>query len=131
MTADSGRPGRSERGRRPSARRADSIVIIRWRDIPAQVNATRGNERHQIMLPRRFQRAIDEAAMRAGKRAANAYIAEWRRETISVTHEVDLGAEVARIVAEFDASLSRAALTAYVRTGGYDPATHPEIEPAQ
>ncbi len=126
MTRETGRGGR-----RASARRADAIVVIWWRGIPAQVNGNRGEERHQVVLPRRFQRAIDEAAMRAGKRAANDYIAEWRREAIVVAADVDLATEVARIAAEFDATLSREALAAYVRTGGYDPATHPEIEPAQ
>jgi hypothetical protein len=101
--------------------------VIRWRDIPAQVNGRRGDERHQIVLPRRFQRSIDEAAMRAGKRTANEYIAEWRRETIAVAPEADLGAAVARLAAEIDAALSREALGAFVRTGGFDPTTHPEI----
>ena len=41
-------------------RRGSELVVISWRDIPAQVNARAGAEKHQVVLPRRFQRAIDE-----------------------------------------------------------------------
>ena len=44
-------------------RSASEITVILWRDIPAQVNGRDGDERHQIILPGRFQKAIDRAAM--------------------------------------------------------------------
>ena len=48
--------------RRPSS----EIVVIMWRDIPAQINGRDGEAKHQVMLPHRFQKAIDRAAMVAG-----------------------------------------------------------------
>ena len=60
-------------------RRGSELVVISWRDIPAQVNARLGAEKHQVVLPRRFQRAIDDAAMVAGKKTASEYVGEWRR----------------------------------------------------
>jgi Virulence factor len=110
----------SARERSGRARR-DEIVIIRWRDIPAQVNGRRGDERHQVVLPRRFQRSIDEAAMRAGKKSANEYIAEWRRETRTLGPGVDVRATVDAIATGFDAALSREELQRYVAAEGWDP----------
>ena len=75
MNRPAGRRGR---------RRADdgNLVLISWRDIPAQVNAGSGDNRTQRILPRRFQRAIDRAAMVAGKTQASEYVGEWRRTVV-------------------------------------------------
>ena len=103
-------------------RGASQIVVISWRDIPAQVNGRSGTEKHQIVLPRRFQRAIDEAAMVAGKKSASDYVAEWKRiSTLLPDDGVSLAeateAEAARLKAEFTA----ARLEVYVATGGWGP----------
>ena len=58
---------------------ANQLVVISWRDIPAQVNAQAGRRRHQVVLDDRFQQAIDRAAIVAGKTTAQDYVAEWRR----------------------------------------------------
>ena len=42
-------------------------ILIYWRDIPAQVIVQRGRKREKAQLSPRFQKAIDRAAMRAGK----------------------------------------------------------------
>jgi Virulence factor len=55
------------------------LVVIMWRDIPAQVNAQVGRERHQVLLPDRFQRAIDRAKRKAKIRTAQDDVAQWRR----------------------------------------------------
>ncbi len=59
------------------------LMILYWRDIPAQVIAEtgRGRNREQakIELSRRFAIAIDEAAMRDGAASTDEYLAEWRR----------------------------------------------------
>jgi len=55
-------------------------TIIYWRDIPSQVLAQRGRTRQKVHLSERFQKAIDRAAMRAGKGSSDAYLEEWRRE---------------------------------------------------
>ena len=77
-------------------------MIIRWRDIPAQVNAGSGDEKVQRILPRRFQRAIDNAAMVAGKSEASQYIGEWRRTSRPSDGEAPEAAAL-RVAAELEA----------------------------
>ena len=62
---------------RPS--HAAMLSIIWWRDIPAQVVAKDARRSSKVVLHPRFQVAIDKAANRAGKRAYNDYIEEWRK----------------------------------------------------
>jgi hypothetical protein len=92
------------------------MVIILWRDIPAQVNGQQGADRHQVILPHRFQKAIDRAAMVADKKE---YVGEWRRATHpivgSLTECVDSTA--ATIEAEF----TNERLNTLVTNGGWDP----------
>ncbi len=112
------RPARRGRGRRRS--NDANLVLISWRDIPAQVNGGSGRNRVQRILPRRFQRAIDRAAMVAGKRTASEYVGEWRRSLIpgnAADPEAAALAAAARIEEEFP--LSR--LNEYVKSGGWDP----------
>ena len=56
-----------------------SLIIISWRDIPAQVIVKRGRETAKVQLSHRFQEAVDRAAMRAGKGSSDAYLADWKR----------------------------------------------------
>src|ERR1017187_4949105 len=56
-----------------------SLIIISWRDIPAQVIVKRGRESAKVQLSQRFQEAVDRAAMRAGKCSSDAYLADWHR----------------------------------------------------
>jgi len=55
------------------------LIIISWRDIPAQVVVKRGRETAKVQLSSRFQEAVDRAAMRAGKGSSDAYLADWKR----------------------------------------------------
>jgi hypothetical protein len=55
------------------------LIIISWRDIPAQVIVKRGRETAKVQLSHRFQEAVDRAAMRAGKGSSDAYLADWKR----------------------------------------------------
>jgi hypothetical protein len=98
---------------------ANQIVVIYWRDIPAQVNAQAGRNRHQHVLASRFQRAIDRAAIKAGKKTAHEYVAEWRRESRPCGDDLEheMLAEVERIEAEYD----RRRLAALVQNGGLTP----------
>ena len=56
-----------------------TLSVIFWRDIPAQVVGRDGRRSSKMVLHPRFQIAIDKAANRAGKRAYNDYIEEWRK----------------------------------------------------
>ena len=56
-----------------------SVMIVYWRDIPAQVLARAGRRRERRQLSERFEQAIDRAAMRAGAKDEDAYLADWRK----------------------------------------------------
>lgn len=56
-----------------------ALIIISWRDIPAQVIVKQGRETAKVQLTHRFQEAVDRAAMRAGKGGSAAYLADWKR----------------------------------------------------
>ena len=43
------------------------LIVISWRDVPAQVLVKSGRETAKVQLSHRFQEAVDRAAMRAGK----------------------------------------------------------------
>jgi hypothetical protein len=81
------------------------VILISWKDIPAQVIVQRGRTREKAVLSQRFHEAIDRAAMRAGKGSSDAYIAEWRREAskLDSTDELkDIAAsEITRLEAEY------------------------------
>lgn len=99
---------------------ANELVVILWRDIPAQVNGRTGPERHQVVLPHRFQKAIDRAAMVAGKKTAQEYVGEWRRTTLPVAG--DVAAQVAATAATIEAEYTNPRLLAIVANGGWEPA---------
>jgi diketogulonate reductase-like aldo/keto reductase len=55
------------------------VVIVYWRDIPAQVIVGKGRGAAKVQLPERFEQAIDRCAMKIGAKDADAYLAEWRK----------------------------------------------------
>lgn len=55
------------------------LVIVYWRDIPAQVIVGKGRRAQKIQLSERFEQAIDRCAMKVGAKDADAYLAEWRK----------------------------------------------------
>ena len=87
-----------------------TLTVISWRDIPAQVVAKEGRRTAKAMLGLRFQVAIDRAATRAGKKAMDDYLVEWRRTTRPCGD--DLEAEAAAEVARIEQTFTRARLTA-------------------
>jgi hypothetical protein len=96
-----------------------ALVVIWWRDIPAQVMAREGRRTQKIVLEGRFQEAIDRAAVRAGLSATDAYLAEWRRTERPCGD--DLEAEAAGEAGRLDASYSAEDLAALVAGGGRAP----------
>ena len=60
------------------------MITIYWRDIPSHVIYKKGREKHKRQLNPKFEVAIDRAAMRAGKGSSEAYMSEWRRETVAM-----------------------------------------------
>lgn len=95
-----------------------SLIVISWRDIPAQVIAKRGRETVKVPLSVRFQEAVDRAAMRAGKGSSDAYLADWRRTPRACGD--DLNAEAAEEAARLEALYSDADLERVIRAKGID-----------
>jgi Virulence factor len=95
-----------------------NLIVISWRDIPAQVIAKRGRETVKVQLAARFQEAVDRAAMRAGKGSSDAYLADWRRTPRSCGD--DLNAEAAAEAARLDALYTDEDLERVIRAKGID-----------
>ena len=94
-----------------------TLIIISWRDIPAQVLAKRGRETAKIQLSQRFQDAIDRAAMRAGKGSSDAYLADWKRSA-PVPCDEDINAVVSAEAAKLEAQFSDEELERMIRNKG-------------
>ncbi|MBA3400262.1 MAG: virulence factor [Acidimicrobiia bacterium] len=99
------------------ARRTNELVVILWRDIPAQVNVHIGRERRQMLLAERFQRAIDRAKRKARIHTAQDDVAQWRRESRPLDGEAE--AAVADAVARLEADYPPARLGALAFVGGW------------
>lgn len=94
-----------------------NLIVVYWRDIPAQVIVKRGRETAKRQLSERFEKAIDRAAMRSGKRDTDAYLAEWRRAD-AVPCGDDLEAEAASHAARLEVEFPDERLDALVQSGG-------------
>lgn len=92
------------------------LITIYWRDIPAQVVGRAGRNNFKKELEPRFAKAIDRAAMRAGRGSSDAYLADWRRETEMVSGDIE--ALVAERVAGLQAQFDDETLEAAVKAGG-------------
>lgn len=94
------------------------LIIVYWRDIPAQVIVRKGRQTAKRELPLRFTEAIDMCAIRVGARDTDAYLAEWRRgEPVSVSD--DLEAEANLALEAIDREFNRERLLALVKAGGH------------
>ena len=123
--------------RHEQAVRMGSLIVISWRDIPAQVIAKRGREAAKVPLSHRFQEAVDRAAMRAGKGSSDAYLADWQRSAPRPCGE-DLEAEAAAEAARLEAKFTDEELERLIRSKGLDenrspdpgaapPPSHPDV----
>lgn len=91
------------------------VIVVYWRDIPAQVIVGKGRRAAKVQLPERFEQAIDRCAMKIGAKDADAYLAEWRKaEPYEVEGEQEevARAEAARIEAVYDTQRIKALITA-------------------
>lgn len=95
------------------------LIVVYWRDIPAQVIVKKGRTNAKRELPVRFSEAIDMAAMRGGASDTDAYLAEWRKAD-PVPVGDDLEAEAVKAHDELDAQYPRERLVALAKAGGKD-----------
>jgi Virulence factor len=96
-----------------------SLIVISWRDIPAQVIVKRGREAAKVQLSQRFQEAVDRAAMRAGKGSSDAYLADWARSAPRPCSD-DLQAEASAEAARLEEKYTDADLERLIRSKGVD-----------
>jgi hypothetical protein len=96
-----------------------NLIVISWRDIPAQVIAKSGRETAKVHLSPRFQEAVDRAAMRAGKGSSDAYLADWRRSAPRPCG-ADLKAEAAAEAAALEARYTDDELERLIRAHGLE-----------
>jgi hypothetical protein len=95
------------------------LMIVYWRDIPAQVIVKKGRASAKRQLSERFEQAIDKAAMRAQLRDTDSYLGEWRRGHPSPCGE-DLEAEAAAAAERLEADWTEERLAKAVANGGLE-----------
>ncbi len=101
--------------------RMADLIVVYWRDIPAQVIVKRGRQSAKRELPLRFTEAIDMAAMRSGAAETDAYLAEWRKaDPVPVSDDLD--AEADRAATDLEARYDRERLVALAKSGGKEDA---------
>lgn len=93
------------------------LIVVYWRDIPAQIIVKKGRTNARRELPLRFTEAIDMAAMRSGAGDSDAYLAEWRKAD-PVPVGDDLEAEAEKAMADIEAAYDRDRLVALAKAGG-------------
>ncbi len=107
----------SRRGRRRGS--APTLIVISWRDIPAQLTARAGEEQHKVLLHARFQHAIDRAAAVAGLTSTHDYVQQWRSTPANLDGD-DIATEIDARRAAIEADYPRERLEALVANGGLD-----------
>ena len=97
------------------------MITFFWRDIPSHVMYKAGREKHRKQLDPKFETAIDQAAMRAGKGSSDAYIAEWRRETKRLEGVMDPSKLLETQVQQLEQEFSDEILEKTIKAGGIKP----------
>ena len=95
------------------------LIIVYWRDIPAQVIVRKGRSSAKRELPLRYTAAIDMCAMRTGARDSDAYLADWRRGAPEPVGD-DLETEADAALTRLDQRYDRARLADLIKAGGVD-----------
>jgi Virulence factor len=93
------------------------LVVLYWRDIPAQVIVKKGRASAKRELPLRFTEAIDMAAMRSGAAETDAYLAEWRKGEPQAVGD-DLETEASKAAADIEAAWTQDRLVEIAKAGG-------------
>ncbi len=93
------------------------LIVVYWRDIPAQVIVKAGRKAAKRQLSERFEKAVDRAAMKANLRDTDSYLGEWRRAE-PVPCGDDLEAEADASAARFEHEYSDERLRTLVSNHG-------------
>ncbi len=93
------------------------LIVVYWRDIPAQVIVKKGRTAAKRELSLRFTEAIDMCAMRTGAGGTDAYLAEWRKaDPVPVSDELE--EEATKAMSRIEAEYPHERLVALVKAGG-------------
>ncbi len=93
------------------------LIVVYWRDIPAQVIVKKGRTSAKRELSLRFTEAIDMCAMRSGAAETDDYLAEWRKaDPVPVSDDLEMEADKA--AADLEAAYDKDRLVALVHAGG-------------
>jgi hypothetical protein len=93
------------------------LIVVYWRDIPAQIIVKKGRTNAKRELSQRFAEAIDMAAMRSGASETDDYLAEWRKADPVFVSD-DLEAEADKAAAALEAAYDKERIVALVKAGG-------------
>lgn len=95
------------------------LIVVYWRDIPAQVIVKKGRQNAKRELSLRFTEAIDMCAMRSDAKDSDSYLADWRKaDPVSVSDDLEQEADTA--AAALEVAYDRQRLVALVKSGGRD-----------
>lgn len=101
-----------------------NLIVMYWRDIPAQVIVEKGRGRRResakVELTGRFVTAIDAAAMRGGAESADDYLEEWRRSDPVEVSDDAMQATAEDKAAEIEAAYPVERLRALIAAGGIE-----------
>ena len=93
------------------------LIVVYWRDIPAQVIVKAGRKTERRQLAKRFEVAIDAAAMKAGMTGTDAYLEQWRRAD-PVAVEGDMAEAADQAVERLETEFDKERLKGLVHNGG-------------
>ncbi|QDZ02931.1 hypothetical protein FQ775_22600 [Nitratireductor mangrovi] len=94
------------------------LIVVYWRDIPAQVIVRKGRKNAKRELSERFIAAIDMAAMRSDSHDSDSYLEEWRKaDPIPVGDDIE--SEADKAVAEIEQAFDKDRLVALAKQGGH------------
>jgi hypothetical protein len=93
------------------------LIVVYWRDIPAQVIIKKGRQNAKRELPMRFIQAIDACAMKVGAKSSSNYLEDWRKADPTPVGD-DLEAEADKAVAELDQRYDKQKLISLVNSSG-------------
>ena len=93
-------------------------IVVYWRDIPSQIIIKKGRAKGKQVLSERFQEAIDKAAMRAGMSDTDAYVEQWRRETIDHPTDEDIQVQAEAVAQAYEAEFTDELLSKMVSNKG-------------
>ena len=93
-----------------------TLVTIWWRDIPMQVIAREGRQTAKRVLDKRFQFAVDKAAMNSGRKSYGDYIEEMARAERACGDDIE--AEADAEVARLETAYAKDVLHRLIASGG-------------